>query len=145
MEIFLVAGAALATAMVLAWNRELWWLAATIAASFREPMRYTVTQRNGRRWCDGDRAGAWRYLAWLGLTRQLHVEVWRFGRPEPLTMMEEAYRPARVTTYRFLGIGIWEIPKDGPWGIVSAFGPYAFRTAIVAIAISLVTAAFAGC
>ena len=106
METYLVAGAAVAMAVALAWNRELRWLAAMIADSFREPTTWTVTERNGRRWCDGDRAGAWRYLAWLGLTRQLDVPVWRCGRPETLTTMEGAYRPSRVTTYRFLGVGI---------------------------------------
>ena len=71
----------------------------------------------------------------------MHVEVWRSGRPETLTMVEEAYRPSWVTTYHFLGIPIWETPKDGPSGIVSAFAPYAFRTAILAIMISIATAA----
>ena len=145
METCVAAVTALASAIALAWRRELRRLAARIASSFAEPTSYSVTTRNGRRWCDGDRAGAWRYLAWIGLTRQIHVEVWRSGRPETLTTTAGAYRPSRVTTYRFLGIPIWETPKDGPSGIVSAFAPYAFRTAILAILISLATAAAAGC
>ena len=145
METGLAAGAALATVAALAWHRELLRLAATIVASFAEPTRYSVTRRNGQQWCDGDRAGAWRYLAWIGLTRQMDVEVWRSGRPETLAAREGAYRPSRVTTYRFLGIPIWETPKDGPSGIVSAFAPYAFRTAILAIMISLATAVATGC
>ncbi len=145
METGLAAGAALAMATALAWHRELRRLAGRLVASFAEPTRYSVTRRNGRQWCDGDRAGAWRYLAWIGLTRQLHVEVWRSGRPELLTTVEGAYRPSWVTTYRFLGIPIWETPKKGPSGLVSAFAPYAFRTAILAIMISLAIAAATGC
>ena len=145
METGLTAVAALATAAALAWHRELRRLAATIVASFAEPTSYRVTRDKGRRWCDGDRAGAWRYLAWIGLTRQIDVEVWRSGRPEILKTDSDPYRPSRVTTYRFLGIPIWETPRDGPSGIVSAFAPYAFRTAILAIMISLATAAATGC
>ena len=145
METCLAAGAALAMAAALAWHRELRRLTATLVASFAEPTRYRVTRRNGRQWCDGDRAGAWRYLAWIGLTRQIDVEVGRSGRPETLTTTEGAYRPSRVTTYRFLNIPSWETPKDGPSGIVSAFAPYAVRTAILAIVISLATAVATGC
>ena len=145
METALAAAAALTTAAGLAWHRELRQLAARIIASFAEPTKYRVTNRDGRQWCDGDRAGAWRYLAWIGLTRQIDVKVWRSGRPEVLTTVEGAYRPSWVTTYRFLGMPIWETPKNGPSGIVSAFAPYAFRTAILAIMISLATAAATGC
>lgn len=72
-----MAGAAVAMAVALAWNRELRWLAAMIADSFREPTTWTVTERNGRRWCDGDRAGAWRAPVIIGEVLSRSSVPWR--------------------------------------------------------------------
>ena len=91
--------------------------------------------------CRENGDGAWRYLKYIGLRRELGKTMWPADRNRILTAEAGAFRPERVDVYYWLSWPIWERPRRGQ-GIPA---DYSFRYAVISMAMAAGALALASC